>query len=322
MKALIGCVIVAATCLFYTNADGQVKETADTWGWGHKVKPTEIDFTVEIIDDVAILAGVNRHREIAGTVGGPNEHRAVFVSRQDKMVMFDCLFFEGNENSTTPTGINNDGTEVGVCGSGTFNFVRRKGGSLYQFSVPGADQVVSRGVNDREEILVEYWMPFQPGQNSGFYRLHNAIRLTDGGYQEIKAPSHPDDLGFPRSLTRTNALGINNRRQVVGTYSTIFTPSNEAGQWSSFLYDNGQFTDLGQDFIPVAINNDGTILAQRTNGQFVLYDDGLIFTIAIPEPYKWNRITGLTDKGELYGVVRTGDRPSNLKFFNAIASPQ
>jgi len=73
--------------------------------------------------------------------------------------------------------------------------------------------------------------------------------------------------------------------------------------------------------IPQAINNDGTILAQRTNGQFVLVDDGKVFTTAIPEPYQWIWVDGLTDKGELYGWVRV-DSGNNVQVFKVLATPR
>jgi hypothetical protein len=322
MKTVIGAVFLAATCLFYTNADGQVKETADAWGWGHKVKPTEMDFTVEILNHgLQDLTGVNRHGEIIGVMLSGGRERAVFVNKQDQMVMFDCLMFGTNEPSTVPGAINNDGTTASACG-GTFTYIRRKGGTGYQFSIPGADGAWPVAMNDREDVLIEYFIPFQPWMNSGFYRFHSGIRKADGSQIELDAPPHADDLGAPRSVTRTVATGLNNRLKAVGCSSTIFTPSNEAGMWSCFVWSNGQFTTLPSDLIPVAINNDDTILAQKTNGQYVLYDDDKVYTIALPEPYKWNRIMGLTDKGELFGIARTGDRPENVKFFKVIASPQ
>jgi probable HAF family extracellular repeat protein len=321
MKIIIGAVFLAATCLFYTNADGQVKETADAWGWGHKVKPTEIDFTVEIINSgIAELAGVNRHGEITGVVASGTQYRAAFVNRQDRMTVFDCLQFDRpDETSTWPTAINNDGTILGGCGS--WGFVRRKGGALYQFSVPGADSTTPYGMNDREDVVGEFNAPSPFSHLSGWYRAHSFLRKADGQVTTLAAPPLPDDLGFPHSLTRTVAAGINNRGQIVGTSSTIFTPSNEGGLWKAFLYDNGQFTDLPEQAGPIAINNDGTILAQRPTGQYVLYDDGRVYTIALPDEYKWSWIAGLTDKGELFGKVRTGSG-ATLRHFDVIATPK
>jgi hypothetical protein len=323
MKTVIGAVFLAATCLFYTNADGQVKETADAWGWGHKVKPTEMDFTVEILNHgLQDLVGVNRHGEITGVMLSGGQERAVFVNKQDQMVMFDCLMFGTSEPSTVPAAINNDGTTASSCG-GPFTYVRRKGGTGYQFSVPGASAAWPVAMNDGEDVVGEYFTPFTPTMNSGWYRFHSFLRRAkDGQVTIISAPPHADDLGAPRSLTRTVVVGINNRLKAVGCSSTIFTPSNEDGMWSCFVWSNGQFTTLPSDLIPRAINNDDTILAQKTNGQYVLYDDDKVYTIALPEPYKWNRILGITDKGELFGQVRTGDRPENLRFFKVIASPQ
>jgi probable HAF family extracellular repeat protein len=306
----------------YAYAHAGQAESAGAWGWGHKVKPTEIDFTVELINNgIVFLGGVNRHGEIAGTVAAEGRQRAALVNRQDKMAVFDCLMFDRpDEQSTWPTAINNDGTVLGGCDSGTFGFVRRKGGHLYQFSVPGADGVSPYGMNDGEDIVGEYYTPFPAPNVSGWYRFKSFLRkASDGQIITLSAPPLPDDVGAPNSLTRTLALGINKRGKVVGTYETIFTPSNNGGMWRGFLYDNGQFTDLPADLMPRAINNDDTILAQKPDGQFVLLDDNKIFTIALPDEYRWSFIKGLTDKGELFGTVF---EVSTRRFFNAVATPK
>jgi hypothetical protein len=329
MKIVLGAALLAATCLVYTNAEGQSKEKpeaaiADAWGWGHKVKPTEIDFTLEFINSgITQLAGVNRHREITGNIIEGSRWRAALVNKQSNMVVFDCLQFNRpDETNTYPAAINNDGTILSGCDSGTFGYIRRKGGSGYQFSVPGADGTTPFAINDKEDVVGEHYNPFTPTMNSGWYRFHSFLRKADGQITIISAPPHPDDIGAPNSLTRTVAYGINNRMQIIGTSETIFTPNNTAGLWSGFVYDNGQFTDLPEQHAwPIAINNDATILAQRPTGQYVLYDDGKAFTIAIPEPYKWAQIKGLTDKGELFGVV-VDISVSPRKFFNVIATPK
>ncbi len=314
-------VIWMAIALSIAVAEAQVKEVDGAWGWGHKVKPTEIDFTVEVLhNDIENLVGVNRHGEMTGLVPGPPKLRAAFVNRQDKLVMFDCLqFSRPDETYTIPAAINNDGTTLSACG-GTFAFIRRKGGSGYQFSVPGASGTDSYGMNDFEDTVGEYYNPITPTMNSGWERSHGFLRKSDGQVTILAAPPLPDDLGRPRSLTRTVAYGVNKRGQVIGTRETIFTPSNQPGLWSGFLYDNGQFSDLPEQALPVAINNDGTILAQRPTGQYVLYDDGKIYTIAFPAGFKWPWIKGITDKGELFGQIRTSDN-LNVPSVNFIATP-
>jgi hypothetical protein len=323
MKIVLGAALLAATCLVYTNAEGQSKEKpeaaiAEAWGWGHKTKPTEIDFTLEFIDNGLAIVDMNRHGEIAAM----DDDRGAFVTRQNHIVEFDCLqFSRPDERYTQPTAINNDGTIVGSCASGIFGFIRRKGGTLYQFSIPGTDAMQPLDINDYEDVVGEYVTPFPAPNVSGWYRFKSFLRKADGQITVLSAPPHPDDLGAPHSLTRTLAYGINRRGEIVGIYETIFTPSNTAGLWGAFHYSNGQFTDLPEQAWPVAINNDGTILAQRPTGQYVLYDDNRVYTIGIPEPYKWVWIKGLTDKGELFGIV-SDVSVFPRKSFNAIATPK
>jgi probable HAF family extracellular repeat protein len=318
MKIIIGAVFLAATCLFYTNADGQVKNK--------QVKSTEIDFTIEIIGNSFNVVDRNRHGEMTGNPASYQQFHmpAVFADRKGVQTEFNCPQFDRpDEQSTYPVAINNDGTVLGSCDSGTFLFVRRRGGHIFQLSVPGADGTTPYAFNDREDIVGEYYTPFPAPGVSGWYRFKSFKRRgADGEITTLSAPPHADDLGAPHSLTRTLAYGINNRGQIIGTSETIFTPSNEVGMSSAFLYDNGQFTKLPQGLSPQAINNDGTILAiQTSTGQFVLYDDGKVYTIALPEPYKWQWIKGLTDKGELFGTARIGQFPT-AQFFQVIATPK
>jgi hypothetical protein len=280
---------------------------------------TEINYTIEIVNGMDEMAGVNRHGEMAGNL----RDRAVFVNRKDKSVEFECLQFDRPEieRYTLAYGINNDGTIVGRCASGTFGFVRRKGGHLYQFSVPGADQTGPTAMNDREDIVGEYITPFPDPNVSGWYRFKSFIRRSsDGRITTLSAPPLPDDVGAPHSLTRTVATGINNRGQVIGTYGTIFTPSNEMGLWGSFLYDNGQFTQLPKGLTPWAINNDGVIVAQKETGQFVVYDDGYVFTLALPAGYSLSWVNSINDLGQLSAHVREGVWPT-LQFREVIATP-
>ncbi len=303
--------LLAATCLFYTDAEAGSKKKAPP-----PPPPTEISYTIEILD--MQISGLNRHGEMAGFKDG----KGVFINRKDQSTEFECLSFDRpDERYTAPTFINNDGTIVGSCASGTFGFIRKKGGSLYQFSVPGADGMYPYSMNDREEVVGEYYTPFPAPNVSGWYRFHSFLRKADGQVTIISAPPYPDDLGAPHSLTRTLATGINNRGEIVGTYGTIFTPSNESGMAGSFLYSNGQFTDLPVDIIPHMINNDGVILAYNNKtGGHVIYDDGKVFNIVIPSEYRWTGLRGINDLGQLFGTVSTGVAPT-WKFFNVIATP-
>jgi hypothetical protein len=297
--------ILAATCLLYTPAEAKSPKSQ-----------TAIDYTLEFVEGVQVV-GMNRHGEIAAIAG----QRGAFIDNRDKTVEFECPQFDRpDERYTYPTAINNDGTIVGSCASGTFGFVRRKDGQLYQFSIPGADGVQPFGMNDREEIVGEYYTPFPAPNVSGWYRFKSFHRKPDGQVTVIAAPPHPDDLGAPYSLTRTVAYAVNRRGEIVGTYETIFTPSNEPGMWSSFLYSNGQFTDLPRETWPISINNDSQILMRTMTG-FALYDDGHLYTINAPAGFIWVWIDSMNDLGQLTGQVAEGVWP-NVRFREVIATPK
>jgi uncharacterized membrane protein len=317
--------LLAATLLFYLFSPSSVNAQATHhWkgsspGKANKSVPTEINYTVEVID-MQRIAGVNKHREITGTVGTNIKYRGAFLDRKQQTTSFDCIQFDrSDETNTTPVSINNHGQIVGSCDSGTFGFVRDRGGKLAQFSVPGADGTTPFGINDHGQIVGERYNPLTPGL-SGWYRFKSFLRQADGSITLIEAPPHSDDTGFPNSLTRTEARGINNRGQIVGTYGTIFTPSNEGGLHDAFIYDNGQFKNLPKGINPIAINNHGQILASREQGDFVIYDDGQITKINNPPGYVWASISGLNDNGQLVGQVRENVVRS-LKFFRVIATP-
>jgi probable HAF family extracellular repeat protein len=106
------------------------------------------------------------------------------------------------------------------------------------------------------------------------------------------------------SATYTSVGGINNKGQVVGTWS-------DPGQLShAFLRDaDGTTTSLispsGSDqFTPVGINN----LGQIAGPSFIRNADGTFIQIApaVAPPghtYSGTQITGINDKGELTGTI-------------------
>jgi hypothetical protein len=304
MKRLPG-LILAAGCAWYTVSPAQAND--------------EISVTFDIIgSEVRNISGYNIHGEMPATVGSPTNFRGAFVHQQG-VVEFDCLQFDRpDERYTSPSAINNHGTITGFCASGTFSFVRKKSGELFQFSVPGADQTLAFGINDHDQIVGEYINPFAAPGLSGFTRFHSFLRSPDGEFTDISAPPFPDDIGQPHSLTRTLVTGINNQSQLIGISETIFTPSNEGGQSGAFIYDNGTFWPLPDvpdgvgTVFPVAVNNVGQILvtAALSNGRqrwFLFDDDGVYRRINNPPGLLWLDIVGINDLSQLIGLVQEGD---------------
>jgi hypothetical protein len=340
-RAIISGLLLTCLCLFYTNAAGGSKPKApkknpvaaaatiksNPVAVAATALPTSIDYTLEFVTVVRNVYDVNRHREMAGQpmVLGPLNSGA-YVDQQGVVTNFDCPMFErADERYTHPTAINNNGTVVGNCASGLFGFLRHRSGELLQYSIPGAQTITSSDINDLNQVVGEMWGPLIPG-HSGWYRVKAFLRDPNGNHAVISAPSHSDDVGFPNSLTRTLLLGINNKGWMIGTRTTIFTPSNAQGQWSAFLYSNGVFTTLPAGHIPVDINNDEQILLSVEAGGFAVYDDGHMFKVNNPAGYVWSQINAINDMGQLTGVVRENfirTQPSDPfpKSFQVLATP-
>lgn len=311
--------ILAATLAFYTSVEANERKSPFPLISPPVIKGS-FDYTVEIITNVSNVAGLNKHGELAALPLNPQlgSYPGVLVDRKGNLNEFRCLVFDRpDERETLPTALNNLGTVTGGCSSGGTSFVRTRDGNLFQFSVPGADQTNAWAINDHGAIVGEYITPFAAPGLSGWTRVHSFLRTPAGQYTDINAIPHPDDVGLPDSLTRTWVGGINNRGQIVGTYSTIFLADNSAGMSGAFLYDNSNFTNIdipgADNTIPLAINNHGLILLQADTIElspvrgFYLYDDGRLYRIGDPPGWRWTGVEGLNDRGQLFGrVIQNG----------------
>jgi hypothetical protein len=194
------------------------------------------------------------------------------------------------------------------------------------FRAPHADFTLPLSVNDQETTVGEYWYPLRSYMRSGWERQRSFLRHPDGRFDTFAIPvEHADN-----QVVITNALSINKLNKVVGQWRLMTVPENIEGQVHSFLYDNGQFTELlvpgtGADTYALYINNHDQVLVW-SNG-FWLEDDGRFYRVNEPEGYRISWIEGMDDFGRLAAsIVKLATNcPNNIcppQRFNAILTPR
>jgi hypothetical protein len=289
---------------------------------------TSLDYTWEILpktEGIAQTTDINRHGARAGWRFDSKTNIAYGVSTDKRGVTKE---FVCPGTSAHGGAVNNRGDVLGDCGDGT-GFIRTPSGTINQFRPPCPDfalclkfgqiQTVPFDFNDRWQVVGEYYNPPMPGDQSGFARLKGFI-MTDGVFTVLEGPSFPDHTGYPHTVKRTMPVSINNRGQVIVNTGTIHTPSNEAGTFGNFLYDNGQFTPLPLGAL-VDINNEGQVLMYIGEMVAGIYDDGKFYPINAPAGYLLADVSALADDGRLLATLQS-TAPSKFPVLHrAIGTP-
>jgi uncharacterized membrane protein len=175
---------------------------------------------------------------------------------------------------TAAYGINNLGQIVGVVGGDGFLL---SGGSLIPFKLPGFG-TFPRAINDAGDI-VGYSSTLTG--SSGFL-------LSGGNLTQISVPG-AGQLG-------TQAHGLNNAGQIVGSYDTpIMNPSP-----TGFLLTGGNYTTLGNLGPAYGINNVGQIV-----GGSNLLSGGIVTRLEVPGFLNTNA-QAINDVGQIAGWYGAG----------------
>src|SRR5262249_10368181 len=133
--------------------------------------------------------------------------------------------------------VNNDGAHGFLYDHGTFYSIDPPGSS-------GGGGPSIMGMNDNGEVIGR----FQTTQG-GFY---HAFLYDNGAYTNIEPPG----------AVSTEAISINNKEQILGTYSDNISGHN-------FVYDHGTYTTIDPPTgvgNPAAINDKGDIVGYDANG--------------------------------------------------------
>jgi hypothetical protein len=193
---------------------------------------------------------------------------------------------------------------------------------MFLLRFPFADFTLPVTINDREVICGEYWYPLRSYMRSGWERQRGFCRQADGRWDTFAVPvEHNAD-----QLVIANPASVNNKNKVVGTWKLMTVPANIEGPTHSFLYDNGQFTELlvpgtGSDTHALYINNDDQIVLW-SNG-FWLNDDGRNYRINSPDGYHLAWIEGIDDFSRLAATLyKFSCQTCPPQRFNAILTPQ
>jgi probable HAF family extracellular repeat protein len=216
---------------------------------------------------------------------------------------YDQVLFPGSD-ATEGRGINDRGQIVGTyfgpASGRPHGFLLTNGAFAKIDDVPDALDTIPMGLNNRGEIIGIY-----TARNEG--RPAHSFLLSHNNFISIDVPG--------RGKTQTNADGINDLGQVVGSYV------DETGV-HGFLWSNGSFTTIDAPGALTTgasdINNRGDIVGayvdvppatgRATNHGFV-FSDGRFTTIDIPSAIAGEfidreintAVRGINDRGDLVG---------------------
>jgi probable HAF family extracellular repeat protein len=184
------------------------------------------------------------------------------------------------------------------------------------FDVPDASRTLPNDINNFDQTVGFY--ESASGQHGFLY--------VDGMFTTL--------ADFPGAAGRTVAWGLNNKGQIVGSYSFL------SGGSHGFIYDydNGEFTTLDVPFsgayetFPVAINDDGQIagIYQDTSGQHgFLYAAGVFTSLDMPGARTGSTVAwDLNNKGQIVGVYADqtpqsagGPRAHGFLYANGVFTP-
>ena len=193
---------------------------------------------------------------------------------------------------TDAKGINNNGQVVGLLGVAQ-GFLYSNG-TFSTFDVPSGRLNDVKGINDAGQIVGTFF------DNTQF--LRHGFLDTNGVFTTLDAPGGG-----------TEANGINNSGQIVGSTSTLLM---------GWLYTNGVFTTInvpGSDATFVdGINNGGQILGfYHVGGEprdhDFLYSNGVYTTLPLDVPGSapdTTRATGFNNVGQIVGTFSVPPPPT------------
>jgi probable HAF family extracellular repeat protein len=230
-----------------------------------------------------IAYGINNQGAIVGFYGTAKGTGHGFLLQNGTVENIE--YPHANKNSTICFGINNNGAIVGGYGTGsgdnktTYGFLYQNG-SYTQIN-PGAEEDSAQGINDSGQIVG--WAIPQTGPIYGFF-------TGDPGVQ-YEAPGSVGTLGY----------GVNNSADMV------FLGPNEEGGDPSWLYSNGQWTNISPaactTSIPYGINNEQEVVflcgdSSGTHGG--LLSNGKFYELNFPKAVL-TVATGINDNHQIVG---------------------
>jgi uncharacterized membrane protein len=238
--------------------------------------------------EVSVNVSINNRRMVTGSFNDPFRERSRGFALLDRFL--DPLDVGTEFHNVSPVGLNDRGEIVGIMNDArteiAFRYTR---GKVEDVSVPGANTTTARDINNRGDMVGV--LQFN-GVGHGYLLSGDQLTLIDG----------------PEGATGLNVFGINDRREIVGSYEPAGTLFVTIG----FLFREGAYTILrapeATRTFPFAINNRGQIVgsywdAASAEHGFLLWK-GRYVTIDIPNNTQ-TRITSINDFGDIVGTYLT-----------------
>lgn len=152
--------------------------------------------------------------------------------------------------------------------------------------------IAAAGINDSGQVVGYF-----SSTNASGTQFSHAF-LFSGGVNGVMT----DLNSLLPSATNSNAYGINNNGQIVGTYSTL-------NKSHAFLYSGGAVSSLdfgNTAFVPAAINNNGAMAGDcsspNTISQACVVSQGMVGLGTLAAPYnQWSNASAINDKGQVVG---------------------
>jgi hypothetical protein len=179
-----------------------------------------------------------------------------------------------------PTAINNAGELVGEAPGGSGRAFRRFSDGRFEPILPGASDVRASDIND-SSVIVGWARPSTGGSNGFVYDAGNITTLA----------------------ANITPFGINNSRDIVGSYAT---PRGENG----FLYQNGVYTTINfaaDSTRLLAINDHGQILGTDSGGNhyFIRGSGGVFSQFDLPCSGGGGAARGMNNSNQIIGDCAT-----------------
>lgn len=224
-------------------------------------------------------------------------------------------------SSTTPNGINDRGAIVGsyLDAPGVQHGFLLYNGTCYTIDIPGATATSPQGINNRGEI-VGYYFINSFDQFGGSVTTFHGFLLNSQGLTILDVLS-----GAPGT---TQAFGINDKGQVVGSYSDLGYTQH------GFLWSGGVYTTIDDPqsvfgTVAVGINNTGQIVGNYSDASYTqhgfLFSGSAYTTIDGSATSYATYLNGINNRGQISGYDSdTGDNSFIFyrNAFTTIADPK
>lgn len=207
--------------------------------------------------------------------------------------IFTRVDFPGAQ-TTVLTSINDTGDIVGIYEAPGIrrSFIRHRGGSFTPFDYPNTkDATLATGINNNGEVVGFY---YDKTKGCDGNPAHGFVRNNDGSFLLFTYPG----------AHQTYANGINDKKEVVGTYVDC-----DGLARGFMLRPDGTFSPLdypeAASTIPTGINNSGETIGYWRDPKFgdrgfLRKADGTFMAI-MPDPSTYARPKSINSRGDIIG---------------------